>query len=385
LNTAKAWNEFLLSVNSARQALAEFTGESDHLENLKQQEEGLRKNIQVLDQAVIANQQATLKIQAEEEKRFNVAEDFRKKIEAGREAQVAAEDARREEQKEKDKEKAEKELEAALETETVKFEAIQELKAAQREEEKELEEQAKLEKELAQEEEFKFLAKNLGKERTLRELNRIKNIEDEGKRQKELKKLRDKARTEEKASIFSLRQFEDLSNREKIAAQKSTLQTISTLSQSSNSALFAIGKASSLALAGINVAEGVTKALAAFPPPFNFAAAAAVGAAGAINIAKIASAKPPSAGNFQSGGIVEGSSQSGDQLTANVNGGEAIFNRRQQQNLFRAVDQGNLGGGNNITINNPMFMNEEMVDETIDLINDRVEFGNKRLTASEVA
>jgi len=227
------------------------------------------------------------------------------------------------------------------------------------------------------------LADNLGKEAALKELARIKDIDNEAKRLVELKKLRDKARKEEEAGILSFRKFEDLSNREKIAAQKSTLSAIAGLSQSNNSTLFAIGKASSLALAGINVAEGVTKALSAFPPPFNFAAAAAVGAAGAINIAKIASAKKPSAGSFQSGGIIEGPSQTGDNLTANVNAGEAIFNKRQQKNLFNAVDSGNLGGGgNNITLNNPLFLSEDSVDNVIDEINNRVEFGNKTLRAS---
>jgi hypothetical protein len=156
------------------------------------------------------------------------------------------------------------------------------------------------------------------------------------------------------------------------------------LSQSNNSILFTIGKAASLALATINVAEGTTKALAAFPPPFNFIAAGAVGAAGAIQLANIASTPKPTAGRFAEGGIIGGNSPSGDQLTAQVNSGEAILNKRQQTNLFNSIDKGNLGGGggNNITINNPVFLNEEGVDATIDLINDRLEFGNKELKVS---
>lgn len=230
---------------------------------------------------------------------------------------------------------------------------------------------------------LQFLVENLGKENAERELARIAQIEGEAKRNDELKKLNDKAREQERAGILKRRDFEDLTNKEKIAAQKDTLAAISTLSQSSNSALFAIGKASSIALAGINVAEGVTKALAAFPPPFNFAAAAAVGAAGAVQIARIATSKPPSAGSFAEGGIIGGSSQTGDRLSANVNAGEVIFNKRQQENLFNAVNSGDLGGGGgvNVTIQGDFLSSDQSVDKLIDNINDALEFRNKKLRA----
>ena len=238
---------------------------------------------------------------------------------------------------------------------------------------------------IAADEDLQFLVENLGRENTERELARISQIEGEKARTTELKKLRDKAVTEEKASLLNLRQFENMTNTQKVQAQRDTLATISTLSQSSNSALFAIGKASSLALAGINVAEGVTKALAAFPPPFNFAAATAVGLAGAVSIAKIASAKPPSAGNFAEGGIIEGPSQSGDRLTANVNAGEAIFNKRAQKNLFDAVNSGDLGGsgGGGVVVNiqGDFLSSDQSVDKIIDSINDAVEFRNRKVKA----
>jgi TP901 family phage tail tape measure protein len=255
---------------------------------------------------------------------------------------------------------------------------INELAEAQKLVEQDLALQAQIEKDLANEESLLFLQENLGKENALRELARIKNIENETKRIEELKKLKDKAIEQDRASLIDFRKFENLTNKEKVAAQKETIATIATLSQSSNSALFAIGKAASLALAGINVSEGVTKALAAFPPPFNFAAAGAVGAAGAVQIARIASAKAP-AGNFADGGIVGGNSFTGDRLQANVNSGEVIFNRRQQENLFNAVDQGNLGGGATITINNPLLLDQGGVDTLINQINDAIEFRNKTL------
>jgi hypothetical protein len=260
---------------------------------------------------------------------------------------------------------------------------LAEFRAAQKEQEQAERETQLTDKQIAADADLQFLVDNLGRENTERELARIKQIEDEKRRNDELKKLNDKAREQERAGILEIRKFEDLTNKEKIAAQRDTLAQIATLSQSSNSFLFAIGKASSLALAGINISEGVTKALAAFPPPFNFAAAAAVGAAGAVQIARIVAAKPPSAGSFAEGGIIQGPSQTGDRLSANVNAGEVIFNKRQQENLFNAVNSGELGGGGGVTVNiqGDFLSSDQSVDKLIDSINDAVEFRNRRLKA----
>ena len=98
-------------------------------------------------------------------------------------------------------------------------------------------------------------------------------------------------------------------------------------------------------------------------------------------IANIASAKKPSAGSFQEGGIIGGSSFTGDRLQANVNSGEVVFNRRQQENLFNAVNEGNLGAGPSVVINNPVLLEEGAVNQLIDQINDALEFNNKTLGA----
>ena len=69
---------------------------------------------------------------------------------------------------------------------------------------------------------------------------------------------------------------------------KSTLEFISSLSTSKNKELAIIGKAGATAMAIIHTADAVTVALESAPPPFNFVLAAAVGAAGAAQIATIA-------------------------------------------------------------------------------------------------
>lgn len=69
------------------------------------------------------------------------------------------------------------------------------------------------------------------------------------------------------------------------------------------------------------------------------AAVAALGAAvaGAISMAK-------SNGKYANGGIVPGSSFTGDRVTAQVNSGEMILNKTQQARLFKLANGGAVGG-----------------------------------------
>ena len=264
-----------------------------------------------------------------------------------------------------------------------KFNILQELKAQQKateDEQKLVEKEAKAYEDNA---EFERLKKALGKETAERELHRIKNIKDEKKQKDELKKLNDKARKEEQVATIAYRKWEDQSRSEKLANIKSTLGTISTLTGSSNKTLFNIGKAAALAQHAVNVPKSISQALSSAPPPFNFALAALVGTAMAAQGVKIASAKPPSAGGFAEGGLITGPSAVNDRLTANVNAGETILNRRQTDTVFRAINEGNIGGqGVNVTINNPMVLEQGAVDDIIDQINDAIEFRNKELRVS---
>ena len=68
-----------------------------------------------------------------------------------------------------------------------------------------------------------------------------------------------------------------------------------------------------------------------------------MGAAIAGTIALFASAM----GAFADGGIIGGSLTSGDRQTVRVNAGEMILNQRQQSILFKAIHDGNIGGGSN--------------------------------------
>lgn len=100
--------------------------------------------------------------------------------------------------------------------------------------------------------------------------------------------IKTKQDLEEKQRITAFSKFQQWANENEIRNKQDTFSRIATLSQSNNSTLVTIGKAAALANIAISTAEGVARALGAFPPPINFVAAAAVGAAGAVQAAQVA-------------------------------------------------------------------------------------------------
>ncbi len=88
-------------------------------------------------------------------------------------------------------------------------------------------------------------------------------------------------------------------------------------------------------------AAGAGKAMAGIPIVGPVLAIAAVAAVLAAVLA--ATSKAKSAGNYAVGGIVPGSSFSGDNLTANVNSGELILNRAQQGAIAGQLESNPMG------------------------------------------
>jgi hypothetical protein len=133
-------------------------------------------------------------------------------------------------------------------------------------------------------------------------------------------------------------------NKERIANQGDTLATIATLASSNNKTLAAVGKAAALTQIAIDGPQAVTKALAAFPPPFNLAAATAVGAAVAAQAAKVVGI------GFAGGGVVGGefggASGGSDNVAITARKDEMFLNGQQQKNLFDMINNGGMGGGN---------------------------------------
>lgn len=98
-----------------------------------------------------------------------------------------------------------------------------------------------------------------------------------------------------------------------------------------------------------NIAEGVSKAIAQGGVA-GIITGALVAASGALQIATITANKPRPP-QFATGGIVPGTSYSGDHVTANVNSGEMILNAAQQKQLWQMAN-GNTAGG--VAVNVPV-------------------------------
>jgi hypothetical protein len=110
---------------------------------------------------------------------------------------------------------------------------------------------------------------------------------------------------------------------------------------------FLIDKAAKMASAAAATALAIVQALSSAPPPFNFIAAGAVGAAGLIQQAAIASQQP----SFHAGGFVGGMAP--DEQQATVRRGEAVLNpagrRAMGDDAIRAAN-GGMGGGQTIVV-----------------------------------
>jgi hypothetical protein len=110
---------------------------------------------------------------------------------------------------------------------------------------------------------------------------------------------------------------------------------------------FLIDKAAKMASAAAATALAIVQALSSAPPPYNFIAAGAVGAAGLIQQAAIASQQP----TFHAGGFVGGMAP--DEQQATVRRGEAVLNpagrRAMGDDAIRAAN-GGMGGGQTIVV-----------------------------------
>jgi len=187
-------------------------------------------------------------------------------------------------------------------------------------------------------------------EAVVKEGTDLRIIQSEKNKQALLKKERDeaeKARVKaQQANFLFQKSWDKQTQKEKVASVKGTLGHIATLQASGSKEGFAIGKAAAIADHGINAVSAVSKALGSAPPPFNFILAGLVGAAMAVQGAKIASASPP---GFNNGGVVggfQGATGGPDNININARRGEMFLNAAQQRNLFDDINR--KGSSNSI-------------------------------------
>lgn len=113
-------------------------------------------------------------------------------------------------------------------------------------------------------------------------------------------------------------------------------------------ALFIAQKGISIAQAIINTELAATRAAAEGGAFLGIPMATAIRAFGYASVGIMAGT---TIGSFEHGGIVPGTSLTGDNLTANVNSGEMILNRQQQANLFNIANSQNQTGSGGSSVN----------------------------------
>jgi tape measure domain-containing protein len=167
-----------------------------------------------------------------------------------------------------------------------------------------------------------------------------KIADNEKKKEEDAKRKRIEERKARQDDFFNFANTEDAkaewaekTEAQKVSTVRDSFRTLAMLSKDGNKQLGEIGKAAAIAGATIDTYKAANAAyasLAGIPvvgPALATAAAAAAVVAGLANVRQIQS------GRFERGGIVAGSSYTGDNITARVNSGELILNRAQQKNL----------------------------------------------------
>ena len=172
---------------------------------------------------------------------------------------------------------------------------------------------------------------------------KFKNIELEIEMLEKLQK-----KTEE--SIKKEEALRAAANKKKVEDGANLARDLASIAGIEGEKAFRVNQGIAIAEAIMKGALAVQTALATGGPfPANLGAAALVTAQTAANVATI---KSQSVGSFEQGGFIGGNSFTGDNLSANVNSGEAVLNASQQRNFMRMANGGGGMGEMKVIINN---------------------------------
>jgi hypothetical protein len=194
--------------------------------------------------------------------------------------------------------------------------------------------------------------------RAQEELNRIAQSEanktqvaatETAKRTEIMKKAADEKAKKEAEETARTREQQKIREQD----QRSTLSTIASMQGENNKVMATVGKAAALTQIAIDTPVAVGKALSAFPPPFNFAAAGAVAAAMAAQAARVAGVK------LAEGGIVKATPGGVPAIIGEGGRDEAVIPLDDPSTADR------LGGGKGTTIifNGPVLGDEAQAME----------------------
>lgn len=193
-------------------------------------------------------------------------------------------------------------------------------------------------------------------------IQNAKLLADEKKNNADKQKELDASIAKSNAAKQKQSDFEKFLNSEKINSTMSLFSTISTMQQSHEKSAFAVGKAAALAFAIINTARGITEAIK-FGPIIGTVFAAAIAAAGAVQIHTIAATSMAEGGIVlpTEGGTIArigeaGKSEAiiplddseaqaklaealGSRITVNINAGTIVADDYGIEELTKAIDR----------------------------------------------
>lgn len=185
-------------------------------------------------------------------------------------------------------------------------------------------------------------------------------------RQKEVF-LQQEASNEKKKDLTNLQKFRELMGSQEVSNAQSVFGQMRGLSESNSTTLNRIAQLAAIANISISTARGVGLALGTFPPPFGFAAGAAVAASGAIQIAKVRGVE------LADGGIIK-ATQGGIQATIGEGG--------RDEAVIPLDDTGQAGNTTvNITVNGG-FLGDEATAREFAIAVDRGLFDLRKDNAS---
>lgn len=144
-------------------------------------------------------------------------------------------------------------------------------------------------------------------------------VTQQAKAYERIDELRQQDLLSEQQAADAKAQIDRAINEERLNAADQFFGNLASLSESKNKTLAAVGKAAAVAQATIDGILAVQKTLATIPPPFSFAVAASIGAATAVNVAKISGI------GFESGGFTGAGPR--NQPAGIVHAGEVVFSQ----------------------------------------------------------
>lgn len=161
----------------------------------------------------------------------------------------------------------------------------------------------------------------------------------------------------ERAGLSDREKFQRMSMKNQVKQVAGSLEQMTASVARENKAMFRLNQVAGIANAIVNTAEGVTKALSAYPPPLSFAMAAAQAAAGAAQISAIKSQSFSAGGSAPSQtGTTPVTQQPGAGQQQNPGGGQGggstiinlqgeTFGRQQVRDLIEELNEAQRDGG----------------------------------------